>query len=410
MEYDKELIKTRIDQIKDPVQKVMLRNVLQDIFTIIMDYSEDCFGQLECKIDAELVDTEDRYFIYTGVCKKADLDESGSFLFEVQTDMQECDPGTLKTVYLACDYLSIAACLDKTFTAEVETQEHTYQIQVALNYSKKYLSKIQWLYQKFLANKKKWSTINCPYLYKFMDVVDIEQVVPKNEQIQRVILNLGELSEFLYADMILVWNVDELEAETSGQIIPGDKTMLYEHKIELQRKDAGCLAVLEEPETFYTIYNEDKLIIRTEQKSYDNIKLLQIVGFHPEKDNTKLFFSLQSNKRELRSIDSQAEKQKKLTFTIAEFHRILNSYEAYHSLKLKTVVLDDYKNKHSIDCNAFIPSHHFLDKRRQLTLIFHSQDKNDILLYEKMFFLISELQLYTEEYQCDGKLINTAES
>ena len=57
-----------------------------------------------------------------------------------------------------------------------------------------------------------------------------------------------------------------------------------------------------------------------------------------------------------------------------------------------------------LDVNPFIRSHSFMKKKRKLTIVLHPKDGTDIFRYEKMFFLLAELQLCTEEYQWTGIL------
>ena len=69
MEYGKELLKSRIAQIHDPVQKRLLQDVLVDVFGELLAYSEESFQNLEHKIDNERCDPDAHYAVYTGVCK-----------------------------------------------------------------------------------------------------------------------------------------------------------------------------------------------------------------------------------------------------------------------------------------------------------------------------------------------------
>ena len=63
MEHRKELLKSRISQIQDPVQKRLLQDVLVDVFGELLDYSEETFWNLEQKIDRERSDPDFHYYI-----------------------------------------------------------------------------------------------------------------------------------------------------------------------------------------------------------------------------------------------------------------------------------------------------------------------------------------------------------
>ena len=70
MEQMRELLKARIAQVKDPVQKILLQDVLADVFGELLTYTDSCFASLEEKIDGELQLPEPFFDIYTGVCTK----------------------------------------------------------------------------------------------------------------------------------------------------------------------------------------------------------------------------------------------------------------------------------------------------------------------------------------------------
>lgn len=81
MKHVKELLQSRIEGVNDPVQRVLLRDVLVDVFGELLEYSEERFSSLEEKLDGELYDPSHRYYIYTGICKKDRLDETSRCLF-----------------------------------------------------------------------------------------------------------------------------------------------------------------------------------------------------------------------------------------------------------------------------------------------------------------------------------------
>ena len=61
MEHVRELLQSRIEEVDDPVQRVLLRDVLADVFGELLKYSEERFSGLEEKLDGELRDPSKRY-------------------------------------------------------------------------------------------------------------------------------------------------------------------------------------------------------------------------------------------------------------------------------------------------------------------------------------------------------------
>ena len=54
MEQVKELLQSRIEKIHDPVQRILLQDVLVDVFMELLHYSDKQFENLEKRLDAEI--------------------------------------------------------------------------------------------------------------------------------------------------------------------------------------------------------------------------------------------------------------------------------------------------------------------------------------------------------------------
>ena len=403
MKHRKELLKSRIAEIQDPIQKRLLQDVLVDVFGELLAYSEESFSELEHKIDRERCDPDSHYYIHTGVCKKDGLDSASRSLFEVPREEQR-SPGHLGTLFLACDYVQIHRCLAGTYRAQVETDLGEYQTTVSLAYCQAYRETFDWLYQQFTANQRLWHTINCPFLYKLLDIIDREGVVPQDAVVLRVGIDLKELSEFVIDDMVLVWNLSEEVCRPRVDVTVAGNVSYYTHQIPLEDTRAGYLAVPEGEDLFSVIFLDNGLLIRTEKEAHHQLKLLKIEPMYPEKDHTDLQFPLQTNQRKLRHTDRQALGQPRYLWTKGEVERILSSYEVFRDFELVDICPDMQGEVEMVDLNPFIRVHSFLKQKRKISVIFHAKDSSDIFRYEKMFFLLAELQLCTEEYEWTGIL------
>ena len=195
MTMNRELIDSRIRKIKDPIQKVMLQDILLDVFTQLIDYNDACFQSLEEKLKKEENDSFQSYSVYTAVCKKEDFDEASRFWFQMASGKARRKEHRLDTIFLACSFDCITQCLNRTFTAKVIMENRTETIKVRFAYAKAYADKIDWLYRQFGRNKKKWQTINCPFLYKFLDIIDVDKKISMDVPIQRIELEMGELGD-----------------------------------------------------------------------------------------------------------------------------------------------------------------------------------------------------------------------
>ncbi|MCI9079887.1 MAG: hypothetical protein HFH68_13390 [Lachnospiraceae bacterium] len=402
MEHVKELLQSRIEEIHDPVQRVLLQDVLIDVFGELLRYSDRRFAGLEKKLDNEIQDFAHPYYIYTGVCKREHIDNTSRCLFEMDMG-KEYGKGYLGKLFLACAYPSICNYLKHTYNAKVYTSQGDYETVVSLGYCREYIRVIENLYRQFNKNQKQWHTINCPFIYKLLAVSDIKGIVPEDADVQKVELLAEGLENSVINDVAFVWNVKEEIYKTRAWAAPAGKEEVYIHEIMLEDTEAGYLAVPEE-EFFQTVFSQDSLYVHTRKKEYQNIKLLKIACMDADKDLTGLIYPLQTNKRQMRHADRQALSGPRCLCTKGEIERIISSYEISDEFELIDVCMDLQGTVPALDMNPFIKSHSLLKPKRKITLILHPKDSTDIFKYEKMFFLIAELQLYTDEYEWTGVL------
>ncbi len=419
MEQMKELLKERIAQIQDPVQKILLQDVLADVFSELLEYSESCFSRLEEKINGEIQLPGFAYDIYTGVCKKDGLDTASRCLYaadqgtldeetldektlDEKTLHQEKQADYLGTMFLACKYPDVLKCMKEHHQAQVETDMGVYRTAVGLTYSRSYLQTFGWLYRQFGANQRQWHTVNCPFLYKMLDILDVEGTVPKEASVAKIAIDLGGLSDYVMNDTVLVWNLSKEEYRVRAKMGAAGSNSFYEHQIPIKDKESGYLAVLEKEEPFTAVFSKDGLCIRTEHTAQGSLELLKFNRIDMQKDQTALLFPLQTNHRSLRHADRQAFGHPGILWTKGEVTRILNTYEPFQDFELVDICPDVPGEIKSIDMNPFIQTHSMLKEKRKIALVLHPKDSSDIFQYEKMFFLLAELQLCTEEYEWTG--------
>lgn len=200
----------------------------------------------------------------------------------------------------------IRRCLQKTHRAKVETDKGGYDTTVSLRYCSAYLEVIERLYHQFLANQKPWHTINCPFLYKMLDIVDCGNVIPEDAVVQKVEIAFGELSGFVMDDMVLVWNIQEEVHKASVQVETAGKNSVYAHRILLPDTEAGYLAVPGDEDGFTVIYLDGALSVRTDKEAYRKMKLVKVAGMDEGKDYTALLFPVQTNQRKMRHADRRS--------------------------------------------------------------------------------------------------------
>lgn len=401
MEHVKELLQSRIEKIHDPVQRILLQDVLADVFRELLHYSDMQFENLAKRLDAQIQGSKGLYDIYTGICKREHIDNTSRCLFEMGAG-KEHSKGYLGRIFLACDYLSICSYLEHSYSAKVYTAQGDYKTTVSLNYCREYIKVIENLYRQFNKNQKQWHTINCPFLYKLLAVFDVKGIVPENADIQKV--EIEALESPVINDVAVVWNVKKEIYKTQAEAAPAGMEEVYIHKIGLEDTNSGYLAVPEVEDIFQAVFSQGSLYVRTRKEAYQNMELLKIACIDTDKDLTGLLYPLQTNKRKLRHVDRQALESPRFICTKGEIERIISSYGVSDEFDLIDICMDLKETVPALDMNSFIKSHSLLKPKRKISLILHPKNSTDIFRYEKMFFLLAELQLYTDEFEWTGVL------
>ena len=433
---EKDFLKDRINSIIDPDQKKYLYDILHDVFEGYAKYSDDKYNELENRIKDELPDDFDNYYIYTAVTARADLNKLSDFWFEAvefsDTGGNFTELSAAVRVFANCGYEIIKPYLNQVITADVKTDKNEYAaVSLRIGFSKVYQDKIKRLYELFALNGKPWLTINCPFLFKFLDLTDIGGVIPPNETIIGYSLKNSGLSKYILNDMVLLWNVQGYatksgvgkyeEKDPEINFFPAENMVLYEHQIKVKYPKSGYLFYGENLKNFYSQAHREKtnvISVISEVMEPEDIFVCRIANSNDGfgRDAVESPFAPQSNVREMRYADRQANRRRAI-FTRGEIERICRSYrDISGSLRLAGVFIDDIDHIDHIDgndaaredyfdLNYFIETRQMDGSRKRLVFKFNALDRSDIFLYEKMWFLVSELQLYYNEYKCVGQII-----
>lgn len=416
---DKDFFLDRIKKITDPEQQKYLHDVLHDVFKAYAEYCESRYIELENKIKAEIPDNFEDYYIYTTVTSRDNYNDLSDFWYEAgELPGDETTASVAARVFLNCGYDAIKPYINQFVHADVITDKNEYiNIRLKIDFSRIYQNGIKRLYEIFSLNGKPWLTINCPFMFKFLDLIDESGAIPKDETITGYKLKDFELDKYIIDNMVLLWNVQRYSVKSrsskyvdgsEASPFPTESTILYDHKIKIKFPDSKYMFYGDNLKNFYSLIQEGRenvISVISENVETDDISVYRIA-----KDidsNIKMAFPSQSNARKMRHTDRQAEKRRGTVFTEAEIERICDSYiDINASLRLADISISDSGDFiNNNDLNYFIKTDKIDSSRKKLILKFKVMDRADIFLYEKMWFLVSELQFYFNEYQCIGKLV-----
>jgi hypothetical protein len=400
---DNNLLNDRIGKLKEWEQTESINEILYSTLSSLHTYANDRFNELTREIRDEFALNSNPPVIKVAVCLADGVDKQ-IFLRPVAIDPPANSPKYLTTVFAGCDYQTIQKLLKQTYTAKINGEAESFQTQVELKYSLKYLHKLESLYYAYNGNELPWVTVNGQYFYKFLDVYCKRDVA--HLKIKEFDIDFAEFNKYISYDKELLWNVGSMivpvaECETR----PAYNAIQYEHMLKNIPLDEDQYLVGSLGEKFNSFRRGKEIFVRTYKKQYEQIELLRIISG----DDTKnpIYLPVKSNKREPGLINSLAKGRFMPTWGEAE--RIIYSLGEASKIRLVDIkplpCPDENLSRYiGLDYNYFREEHMVVKDRRPLLFTFDI-NTDEIWAYETMFYVLSELQLYFYDFRCVGSLV-----
>jgi len=403
----------RIKKITDPTQQKYLHDVLYDVFKGYTDYSDGKYQELEDRIYSEIPDSFDTGYIYTAAANRDEFSNLNNFWYQVKDfDLGGLAPPLLE-IYADCEYGLIKPYIGKTVYADVKTDKGGYSdTALKVGFARVYREAIKRLYGVFSANGRPWMTVNCPFMFKFLDLTDEGGVIPAGEQVTEYKLKDCGLEKYILDKITLLWNVQGYEASLGAPVaFPTERMTLYSHDYKIKYPQSEYMFTGGNLTNFYTVAHstrENVISLISETQETEDVFVCRIARKEDGYDSFTPRFTPQSNARKMRHADRQAGIGRFYPFTEAELERVCGAYaDVGDSLKLAGVSVDENVGDagDGVDLNRFTETLGFDKFSRRLVLKFDAPDKTDIFLNEKMWFLVSEAQRHINEYKCVGQIV-----
>lgn len=422
-----ELIESRLNKIKNLENRKLLKDVLYDVFDSVQKYNLQMYDTLEQRIYNEIDDPLGKFYIYTSIMPRDEIDPISDFMHPIvaadtehngidieaiELSLQEGQNTILQTLFLQCDNQCIKKMTTSKFSAQLMTKNNTYDVELTVVQSKKYIKEIENLYKVFKDNSVVWNTINCPHIFKYVDVsLDKNFKLQAGEKLLDITFNLADYEPYVCRDLIPVWNIQKLTTQdkTFPIPVPAKDFINYDHKISLAElgEQNGYMIDIHNEGVLYCKREQNELIIvssLSEQTQWKLVKIENRQNDRKEKYKHRVF----SNSRNLGFVGRYSTLKALVVRTKAEISRIFESYDSIEDLELYDVSVKEVYNKpvETINFNSFVDDEIRIDKYKKVMLVqFSTTHKEDYLIKEKMSFLVSELQVLFPEYKCVGELI-----
>lgn len=429
MDDMKAIIRKEIHSIRKLDDRIAFKELMERVFLPLYETNTRMYQSLEARVMDDLAYDINRYSIRTGIIERDYLDTEDHLLSAVcPEDGHIQEPDTidriretiinegkyrLGTVFVRCDVLQLNDLVnsDKKYQGLIKT-DRNYTVEIELEFSKKYLSKIEHLYKLFVRNGVPWQTVNAPYFYKMVDlfVTRIPEEAGGDEYITDYEVDLGEYSPAVDYHMIPVWNVKELLLNSFGFPIPCEERKNYEHVINVNKYNKENSFLIDEDERIIHVrQNGDQLVLTGTLSEPQKWNVYMIVV---EKDGSfdNYTYPLMENLRKDGFSERYQRKTGRKIRTKAELERYirgfgLNDYLDFEGYK----IMEDAKAgllKETYSMNYFIEDEIRIHAKQMILLLyFKGKGKYQWLYRDFASFITSELQEIYPEFKCSGVIV-----
>lgn len=421
-----EMIKKEISQIGNLNERVVFKDIVEQIFLSLYEANQEMYSTLEHRIMDDLAFDINRYRICTCIVEKEFLDRSHHLLSPmiendlkeknydavlIEEQLQEEGSFFVKTLFMECDFIQIQKLLQKEkIGGWIRTKNESYPAEFMLKRNEVYLGEIAHLYEVFVSNGVTWQTVNAPYLYKFVDVYLTSNIykLPAGEEIVDIVPNLEEFGEWAHDNFIPLWNIRKLTLNSVGFPVPCEDHKSFEHVISIREYGNEHVYLIDDSEHIVSVrQSENHLLVMGNVPDGIKWKVYMIRSGQNRKFD-RFTYPVMTNQRKDEFVERFFKRQGMNVKTAAELRRFISGFGLEEYVEFSGYELTDHKKEipETYSMNSFI-----LDEirdneyRKCLLLKFKGKGKNTFLLRDIMSFLVSEVQMLYPEYLCEGELL-----
>jgi len=423
----RDYIAQRLNEMRSPAEKDMLREAMESIFIPLYDHVEGQYTELERRVKEEMSLSTSKFAIWTTIMERATANGGCPYLFpmltddlqkpqlelsDVQTGLKNGNEIRLDTVFLEADYLECKQLIDnkQVLNGKLLAGGREYQIGVRLRQAARYKSCIEDLYRLFISNSIPWQTMNSPYLFKLFDVmlVRIDNGEALSGTIERVTVDYGSLAPKIREGFVPVWNIHKKRIKSEDFPLVAMDKVNYEYHFDLAEHgpEHGYLADYESADIASVRRENDVLVVTSPSAKglvWDMYKVAKKMDYVTDHFKYELMNNVQTDSFAGRMLSYYSMVVK----TQGELTRVLNSYDASRFVQLDSFqIVSGRTTGETYEVNTFmIDEVRDLAVSKTMMLRFKPQIRNHILLRDEMSFLTSQVQLIYPEFHCIGVLV-----
>lgn len=424
----KEVMKNKLSRIQDLDDRRLLKDILNYTFNELIDYCDSSYDKLVHTVYDQMEGEQKVHKIYTTICNVDEYDPIDQFMFPMRQEdleqknqmtddilsaLQEKGTAMIGRTFLQYDYLELCNLLakDAKYPGKIVTESGSYPVEITLKKCDAYISCIEDLYFDYLANGMKWTSVNDPYIQKFVDFVITECAdLPSGEEVMSVNVDLGDAEQYRFNHMIPLWNLEPVQLQSTNFPIPTQDNIHFQHKITLSEKNSSYDYIVR----FGRANQYDGYCVR-DSESVSIILNLDTIDYWPaynvkEKEEGIIYdypFPMISNGCHDNFMVRYVKNQGKVIRTKAELMRKLLSYEAAKQVKICEISFlepeEDFLEE-TYSLNPFIEEDIRKGSDKKIMLVEYETAEQNYMARDIMSFLLSEVQSYFPEYKCEGRM------
>ena len=424
-----DLIKSRLDEMHNLRDRIVLRNTLNDVFLELYEETERKYAALEQRVRDELPLIYERYSVYSTILPRSYVDIGHVCLSPmIQNEMQmplfgvkelidaleNNEQPVIDTIFYEADSMKckLRDFTERIYDGVIDTDSKRYPFRCKLSPAKRYVELVEKLYCVFLQNDMPWTTVNCSYLSKFFDVhiISLPEAPPPRTVIRQdqIHISFEPYDQAVRQGIIPVWNIDVHRVKGDDFPMPAIDNVNYEYRFDTSKLGAENGFLVDYDSAYIlSVRRENDNIVAVSPKQRE--LTWDIYRFRKQFDRAvdTYPYPVMSNAR-IDSFSARLTAAYRIQVkTKAELRGLVASFEAASDIELRQITFAGEKfSGETYDMNQFIKDElRDPEYRKTLVLGFSAKKRDYFLTRDNVSFLTSQVQIAFPEYNCVGTLI-----
>ena len=385
---------------------VVLSPALLDGLLSILELTERRYLELEDRINREVEIPDEAYAVYMTVVKKEDYDPINGTLFPVCPEFTDGEIGGNGGGGMSrIVYFSGPLHERQSFEAAENIYGYNKDGECSLLKVRKAACcrrAIEDLYQVFVCNRIRWTTVNTGYLDRFYEVYAVG-----GGDIREWKIDFGCWEDRIKEGMVPLWNIEKFVFQCRKFMIPCIDEKHYEHELDLKEYGTdSAYMVGRNDDILHVRHEKDKIIMTSFKESFQDWEGYRFsckIDVKSHGYNNEIL----SNARKNSFFQNYLERQGTFLDSRMELFRLVESFEDDSGVVLERCDVTEQKPPMYLegDMNPFHGETAFpMDTRKLLVLRFRKKGDGKEFCEDMVRFFVSQIQLSICEYKCIGIL------